>query len=499
MALLFIATTTRHEIAQRCTTFHDFLGTLQRLRSEHLDTKLDADCLYSSFKSFCSTKRRTSRKHGCEEDCSYETQWPVYCAKNVLAATSSSTPSPPLSLLHEDGEPDQPLSADHRPQHAAVAPPLPVADLVSRLEDQQQELDTLRAQHAQHADELSWLRDRLQRATQMVEQAATDIALLRQQQLVGLTVAPGLRTRKRKAHSSTVDLVAALRDHATYTSEQRKDHLAFRLVAWRTDEDASTIGVVCIEAVLTLLNDRLQQAHNPHVRFLPSYCGMEVQNSDDPVHERCQGIDFAAQRYVVAPVSVNANHWAVVAWDNEERRVLLLDSLGDLVKNTHAARLRRIMLRGGERAQAMIRLPVVPQDDQVSCGLFVLFYCCFIVRNPTTWREVIGATTFRVEDMREWLVALKADGAYAAFTLDQLPVCSAGGSSTSVETRVAAGHTEEPITTLPACHSECVATIPIPRSTPTASTDHSALPSAELLVPAEASMGSETDIGAGPT
>ena len=108
-------------------------------------------------------------------------------------------------------------------------------------------------------------------------------------------------------------------------------------------------------------------------------------------------------------------------WDSEERRILLLDSLDDLVKSTHAARLRRIMLRGGTRAQAQHRLPLVRQQDQVSCGLFALFYCCFIVRNPTTWRETIGAATFRVEDMREWLAALMVDGAHAAFTLDQLP------------------------------------------------------------------------------
>ena len=56
------ATSTRDEIAQRCPSFNDFLGELQRLRREHPAIKLDADCLYSSFKSFCSTKRRTGRR-----------------------------------------------------------------------------------------------------------------------------------------------------------------------------------------------------------------------------------------------------------------------------------------------------------------------------------------------------------------------------------------------------------------------------------------------------
>ena len=395
---------------QRCPSFQDFLGTLQRLRREHPTTKLDVDCLYSSFKSFCSTKRQTTRKHGCEEDCSYETQWPEYSAKNIFASTSW-TPSPP-SPSDADGEQKHARSTTGHPPRAADVTP----DLVTRLEHQQQELVALRAQHE---TELSSLRVQLQRAVRLAEQAAADIATYRQQQLLVQRATPS-RTRKRK-EPSTVDPIAALHDQLVYTPEQTTEHIAVRFVAWRTDEDASTVGVVCIEAVLTLLNDRLQRAHDSNVRFLASYCGMETQRSDDPVHERCMSIDFAPQRYVVAPVSVNANHWAVVVWDNQERRILLLDSLGDFVKSTHAARLRHIMLKGGVRAQALCRLPVVQQDDPVSCGLFVLFYCCFIARNPTTWRETIGAATFRVEDMREWLAALEVDGAHAAFTLEQLP------------------------------------------------------------------------------
>ena len=77
------------------------------------------------------------------------------------------------------------------------------------------------------------------------------------------------------------------------------------------------------------------------------------------------------------------------------------------------------MLRGGDRAQTLCRLSVIRQGDQVSGGLFALFCCCFIVRNPTTWRETISAATFRLEDMRAWLAALNVDGAHAAFTLDE--------------------------------------------------------------------------------
>ena len=423
MALAFTATSTRQEIAQQCRTFQDLLDTLQRLRREHPTTKLDVDCLYSSFNSFCSTRRRTSRKHGCEEDCSYETQWPVYCEKNILALTF--LPSRTALPSNADDERKQPRSPAPHPSRGSDVPRPLVADLVARLEHQQKELGALRAQREA---ELSSLRDQLQRAERLAEQAAADIAVFRQasqrrrsgQQLLAQRAAPSC-TRKRK-HSSAIDPVAALHDHVAYTSDQMREHLNIRFVAWRTDEeDASTVGVVCIEAVLTLLNDRLQRANDPHVRFLASYYGMEMQRSDDIVHERCMGVDFAAQRYVVAPASVDANHWAVIVWDNEERRILLLDSFGDLVKSTHAARLRRIMLGGSGRAQAQLRLSVVRQQDQVSCGLFVLFYCCFIVRNPTTWRETIGAVTFRLEDMREWLATLMVDGAHAAFTLDQLP------------------------------------------------------------------------------
>ena len=132
---------------------------------------------------------------------------------------------------------------------------------------------------------------------------------------------------------------------------------------------------------------------------------------------------------------------ALIAWDNQERRILLLDLLGDLVKSTHATRLQRIMLRGDGRAKAQLPISVVRQQDQVSCGLFVLFYCCFIVRNPTTWRENIGTATFGLEDMTEWLAALKMDGAHVALTLDQLPVFIPAEASTSSESVLVSGHT----------------------------------------------------------
>ena len=128
MALAFTATSTRQEIAQRCPSFQDFLGTLQRLRREHPTAKLDVGCLYSSFKSFCSTRRRTTRKHGCEEDCSYEKLWPVYCEKNILASPSAaqSLPSP----SDADGEQKHARSTTGHPPRAADVTP----DLVTRLE-----------------------------------------------------------------------------------------------------------------------------------------------------------------------------------------------------------------------------------------------------------------------------------------------------------------------------------------------------------------------------
>ena len=112
------------------------------------------------------------------------------------------------------------------------------------------------------------LRDQLQRAARLAEQAAADIAALRQQLLAQPVIsakASRLVHGKRKHRSCTADL----HDQMVYTSEQMTDYLHVHFVAWSTDEDASTIGVACIEAVLTLLN-RLQRTSNPHVCCLTS-------------------------------------------------------------------------------------------------------------------------------------------------------------------------------------------------------------------------------------
>ena len=102
----------------------------------------------------------------------------------------------------------------------------------------------------------------------------------------------------------------------------------------------------------------------------------------------------------------------------------------------------RIRLRGDGRAQPQCRLPVVRQQDRVSCGLFVLFYCCFIVRNLTTWRQTIGVATFRLEDMRAWLALLRVDGAHVAFTLEQLPAFIPAEASQGSGMVLEAGHAD---------------------------------------------------------
>ena len=129
---------------------------------------------------------------------------------------------------------------------------------------------------------------------------------------------------------------ASFFDTRVYSLEETQQTVSSHFEIWRIEEDHATVGWVCIEAVLTLLNYHLQLANNEHVRFLPSYQGMRQQNSDEAVNERCMGIDLMRVRYVVAPVSVNENHWALVVWDHADRVLLLLDSLGE---SGHGARM----------------------------------------------------------------------------------------------------------------------------------------------------------------
>ena len=147
---------------------------------------------------------------------------------------------------------------------------------------------------------------------------------------------------------------------------------------------------------------------------------MEKQGSDDAVNERCMGIDLTKVRYVVAPVSVNENHWALIVWDNEKRQILLLDS-ADLVNGKQGTRLRRLLMKGPGKAKHAFRVPVMQQVDEVSCGLFLLCFVSDIVRNGGTWRESISDATFCIDSMRSWLIRLKAPGEHVHFTLEQLP------------------------------------------------------------------------------
>ena len=293
------------------------------------------------------------------------------------------------------------------PSLPAVAAPDQIADLVARVEQQERELIAVRAE--------------LQRAVRLAEQVSTDNAILQQQQQLQQQLQG---SRKRKQTSTAID-PASLFDTRVYSPEETQQTISSRFEIWRMEENRVTVGWACIEAVLTLLNYQLQLANNEHVRFLPSYQGMQQQNSDDAVNERCMGINLAQVRYVVAPVSVNENHWALVVWDNADHQLLLLDSLGSLVTNAHGTRLRRIMTNGAAGRAKVIRVSVVQQQDLVSCGLFALFFACYMVRNGTSWRETISEAMFSVQGMRDWLEQLKAVGAHEVFTLEQLPTFSA--------------------------------------------------------------------------
>ena len=87
--------------------------------------------------------------------------------------------------------------------------------------------------------------------------------------------------------------------------------------------------------------------------------------------------------------------------------------------------------RGKAKAKATARMPVVRQKDNVSCGLFLLCFACYIVKNGGTWRESISDATFCVDSMREWLERLKVPSEHVKFTLEQLPTFAAVPSSPS--------------------------------------------------------------------
>ena len=295
----------------------------------------------------------------------------------------------------------------------------------------------LSEQLAQYRVDINELRARLEKAEQLAERASADLALLRQE------LHQQKRLNKRKRSAPTID--STLMD-CVFTPNEVEESIERSFTAWRLEEEDVTMGYACISAVLTLLNHHLQQANDPHVRFLPSYPEMEAQLSDDPVNEKCMGINFGDVEYVVAPVSVDHNHWALVIWDSRQSVLLLLDSF-DIVKSKHGTRLRRLM-RGKKRSIKTITVPVMQQDDLVSCGLFLLCFACYIVSNVVTWREGISGAVFNINRMRAWLDHLKTPGVSQTFSLEQLPTFNESSTlmNTSMDAVVSAPPaTEQPL------------------------------------------------------
>lgn len=79
----------KEQIALACPDYTSFFDELKRLRKEQPTGPLVAEQLYRTFKSYCSTKKKSS----VDEDCSYEVQWPVYITKNILKRGHHSRPS----------------------------------------------------------------------------------------------------------------------------------------------------------------------------------------------------------------------------------------------------------------------------------------------------------------------------------------------------------------------------------------------------------------------
>ena len=315
-------------------------------------------------------------------------------------------------------------------------------ELTSARCQQQGELDALRAQveravalhesglaglrSTQHS-ELEEERTRMERSERLAEQANTDITLLRQQWLQQQqSTTNGSRKRKRPSSRAAAadDKVigpASLFDHP-FTAAESVQYVERCFDDWRKEEVDVTIGAACITAVLTLLNHRLQRANDRYVRFVPSYPGLDSQDEDDAVFERCMGLDFSAVQYVVAPVSVDDTHWALLVWDVAQRQMLLIDSVADaLVQPKHATRLRGILKQDGRRAKKAVRVAVQSQQDVTSCGVFVLCFACYMATNGSTWRSSISSAVFSIDSMRSWLEHIQTPGEQLSITLNKLP------------------------------------------------------------------------------
>ena len=293
-------------------------------------------------------------------------------------------------------------------------------------------LAALTATVARQASELEALRSRLDRVVQLAEQFNTDVAALRQewlqhqqqQQKAAGVGSSGTRSRKRKRLSrAETGLEPRPLFDQPFSAEQAEQHLSRCFTNWRLEEASDTSGWACIYAVLTLLNHRLQRAHDRHVRFVTSYPSMEAHHSDVPVHDQCMGVDLTAVQYVVAPVTAEGGQWALIVWDSDQRQLLLLDLLAR-VREEQGARLQRLQMRRAGAAKKAVRLPVPAQQDGSARGLLVLLCCaCYIASSQgDTWHSTISGVHFTINSMREWLERLKAPNAHVSFTLKELPL-----------------------------------------------------------------------------
>jgi hypothetical protein len=82
----------------------------------------------------------------------------------------------------------------------------------------------------------------------------------------------------------------------------------------------------------------------------------------------------------VAPVYINEAHWALAVYDKAEQRVWRLDSYGDIMVDSDTECLERLLTGSGRPRSRPLK--VQQQQDQLSCGIFILCFAVYILRHP---------------------------------------------------------------------------------------------------------------------
>ena len=177
-----------------------------------------------------------------------------------------------------------------------------------------------------------------------------------------------------------------------------------------------------IRAVLIVLNLRLSQTDNSaRLVFLSSWYGMSsytVSGDTQPNDERSFNLPIDTCDFLAAPLHINNNHWVLAVLDRRNNVVYGLDS------KRHLERSHVEVEKLAEYGQASDdwtykTVDVTLQQDDVSCGLFVLRYAFYMASNAD-WLDTISQQQFNVAHMMRRLRMLSQS--WKTVTLAQLNV-----------------------------------------------------------------------------